>query len=90
MFVKFVRYHASTQNTLAKASCKATKKSTNRHCESPICFSFALVKSKQDRTICFSQTSETSSYHKETPFEKIKTPKEFSLTAFHFPERAFR
>lgn len=46
MFVKSVRCHASIRNALAKVSCKATKKSTNRHCQSPICLSFALGKNR--------------------------------------------
>ena len=47
MFVKSVRCHASIRNALAKVSCKATKKTTNRHCKPPICFSFTL-----EKTVC--------------------------------------
>jgi len=46
MFVKSDRCHASIRNALAKVSCKATKKSTNRHRKPPICFSFALGKNR--------------------------------------------
>ena len=55
MFVKSVRCHASIRNALAKVSCKATKKSTNRHCQSPICFSFTLEKTYANSIPCFRQ-----------------------------------